>query len=239
MNPKDTNDHRAMHRNDLDDVAVGSRPNGFTLDLLEATPDAMVIIDKEGLIIRANAKAEKVFGYPRTELTGRSLELLVPSDFKQRHARYRDDYYASPVRRPMGQGLALWGRRRDGSEFPVDISLAPIETVHGMFVSASIREVTEVIALAQRLLRLLTSVEDELGSLLGERRNVPPRSPLTARELEIVRLAAQGMSSRDICQQLTLTHSTVKTHFANIYRKLGVSDRAAAVAYAIRTGLIE
>ncbi len=228
-----------MPGNEPDDRAKRPVANGFSLDLLEATPDAMVIVDKNGTIVRVNAKAEKVFGYARSELTGRSLEILVPGDYKQRHARYRGDYIASPRTRPMGNGLPLWGRRNDGTEFPVDISLSPIETNEGLFVSASIRELTEAIVLAQRLLRLMSNVEDDIGKLLSQRRTAPAGSPLTTRELEVVRLAAEGLSSRDICQQLTLTHSTVKTHFANIYRKLGVSDRAAAVAFAIRTGLIE
>ncbi len=99
--------------------------------------------------------------------------------------------------------------------------------------------ITQAAALAQRLLKLLGTVGEDLGTIIARHRNQPAGWPLTVRELEVLRLAAEGMGAREICDQLNLTHSTVKTHFANIYRKLGVSDRAAAVAYAIRTGLIE
>jgi len=92
--------------------------------LLDAAPDAMVIANGEGRIALANANAEKLFGYGPQELLGSSVQLLVPARFAQRHAAQRSDYSAAPHVRPMGSGLELNGRRKDGSEFPVDICLS-------------------------------------------------------------------------------------------------------------------
>jgi PAS domain S-box-containing protein len=123
--------------------------------LLESAPDAMVIVDQQGHIILVNAQAERMFGYQRAELLGQPVEFLMPDHSRGVHAGHRNVYYKSPTTRPMGAGLDLRGRRKDGSEFPLDISLSPLETEEGLLVTAAIRDTTEQ-KQAQALLRDLS-----------------------------------------------------------------------------------
>jgi protein-histidine pros-kinase len=111
--------------------------------LLEAAPDAIVIADTDGRIVIVNRQAEVWFGYQREELLGQPVELLVPERFRSQHVRHRADYRAEPRTRPMGSGLGLMGRRKDGSEFPVEISLSAQQTDGGLLVTSVIRDVTE------------------------------------------------------------------------------------------------
>ncbi len=122
---------------------MSSAPADLARSALDAAPDAMIIIDETGIIAFANRQAAALFGYAHEELVGHPVELLMPERFRVRHLAHRGGYVYSPRLRPMGQGLELYGRRRDGAEFPVEISLSPIESPPRPLVAAAIRDVTE------------------------------------------------------------------------------------------------
>ncbi|MEQ9097841.1 MAG: PAS domain S-box protein [Imperialibacter sp.] len=110
--------------------------------LLESAPDAIVLVDKTGAINMINSMSEKLFGYTRNELLGKPIELLIPERFRKAHPSQRSGFFTNPHARPMGEGLELFGLKKNGTEFPVEISISPIELPEGMFVSAAIRDIS-------------------------------------------------------------------------------------------------
>lgn len=110
--------------------------------LLESAPDGIVIVDQRGVITLVNSQTEQWFGYTRDELLGNHIEQLIPERFRSGHVKVRDRYAGKPATRPMGAGLELFGRRKDGSEFPVEISLSPLQTDQGLLVTSIIRDIT-------------------------------------------------------------------------------------------------
>jgi diguanylate cyclase (GGDEF)-like protein/PAS domain S-box-containing protein len=135
--------------------------------LLEAAPDAMVVVDAGGRIESVNAQALRLFGYERAELVGQSLELLMPEAHRAAHAGHRARFAATPKFRSMGSGLALRAVRKDGTECPVEISLSPLETDDGLQVIAAIRDVTERArdeAEQDALRRVATAVAEDAGA---------------------------------------------------------------------------
>jgi PAS domain S-box-containing protein len=131
------------------DVSARMKTEAKFRGLLEAAPDAMVIVDREGHIALVNSQAEHLFGYAREELLGQPIELLVPKRYRPQHPGHRIKYFGDPHPRPMGTGVQLAGRRKNGTEFPVEISLSPVETEDGTLVTAAVRDITERLRLEE------------------------------------------------------------------------------------------
>ena len=142
LSPLDT-EEGTMVMSAVRDITDRKKAEQKFRSLLESAPDAMVIIGHQGKIELVNSQTEKLFGYKREELLGQLVEILVPKRFHEKHPGHRTKFFAQPRVRAMGVGLELNARRKDGTEFPVEISLSPLDTAEGLFVSSAIRDVTD------------------------------------------------------------------------------------------------
>ncbi|MEA2218718.1 MAG: hypothetical protein QOJ35_1344 [Solirubrobacteraceae bacterium] len=131
----------------------------YTHSLIESAPDALVIVDAEGAVQLSNAETGRMFGYTHDELAGRPVEMLIAERYRDRHPGYRASFFAEPRARPMGAGHELWGRRKDGAEFPVEVSLSPLPTPGRPLAMAAIRDVGERNRVAEELRRTVAALE--------------------------------------------------------------------------------
>jgi PAS domain S-box-containing protein len=136
--------------------------------VVESAPSGMLVINREGRIVLVNAQTEKMFGYGRGELLEQPVELLVPDRFRRGHPAHRADFFAKSTARDMGGGRELYGRRRDGSEFPVEIGLTPIDMAEGLFVLSAIVDITERKRAEETRARLVAIVESSEDAILSE-----------------------------------------------------------------------
>jgi diguanylate cyclase (GGDEF)-like protein/PAS domain S-box-containing protein len=149
------------------DITERKRSRDRVEGLVESAPDAIVVADDRGVIVMVNAQTEKLFGYDRGQLLGNQVELLVPKAEHRRHVELRSSYSAHPHTRKMGVGIELRGLRKDGSEFPVEISLSPLATEDGMLVSSAIRDVSGRRLLENVAARLAAVVESSADAIIS------------------------------------------------------------------------
>ncbi len=139
--------------------------------ILEAIPDAVAAVNQLGVIIQINAQTETLFDYTREELIGQKIEILVPERQRSDHDRHREEFHARPKLRRMGSGLDLYGRRRDGSEFPVEISLSPVGTAEAMFVLSVIRDISDRKRIEEELRKTNAELERRKARELRDSQN--------------------------------------------------------------------
>jgi len=140
-------------------------------NLLETLPDAIVAVDRDGTIVQVNSQAQDLFGYDRNELIGQKVEMLVPESYRRQHHHHRENFAATPKTRRMGADLDLYGRRRNGSGFPVEISLSPVYTENGTFVLSAIRDISDRKKIAEELRRANEELHRRTAEQLGEYRS--------------------------------------------------------------------
>jgi len=143
----------------------------LSTDLLEALPDAIVAVNREGTIVQVNSQAQELFGYDRDELIGQKVEVLVPESYRGQHHHHRQIFAQTPKTRRMGADLDLYGRRRNGSVFPVEISLSPVSTEKGTFVLSAIRDISDRKRIAEELRRANEELHQRTTEQLGEYRS--------------------------------------------------------------------
>ncbi|WP_395140149.1 PAS domain S-box protein [Armatimonas sp.] len=197
---------------------------GILRALLESMPEAMIVVDTSGTIVFANTQIERLFGYGRGELLGTPEEMLMPERFHQQHRDHRESYLTAPQIRPMGEGLRLWGQRKDGTEFPLEISLSPLETEHGLLVIRSIQDITahkqaeEKLRLSEiRYRRLFEAAKDGVLLLDPKTRKITDANPfmttllgyshseLVGKELFEIGLLKDEAASQEMFQKLKST----------------------------------
>lgn len=129
--------------NAADSLEEGLTGEHLFRELLESAPDSMIIVNGGGKIALVNSQAEKLFGWARQDLIGQALEVLLPKRYQGGHVAHRDHYFGRPSVRPMGASLDLFGLRKDGTEFPVEVSLSPLKTDGGVYAISAIRDITD------------------------------------------------------------------------------------------------
>ncbi len=162
--------------------------------LLESAPDAMVMVDHNGLMVLVNSQTERLFGYSRQELLGKSVELLIPQRHRTAHAGQRLNFFSHPHVRPMDSGVELYGLRKDASEFPVDISLSPLDTDEGTYVTAAIRDISDRKRAENEIRKLNLELQDRISELADSNRELEAFSYSVSHDLRAPLRQIDGFS---------------------------------------------
>lgn len=211
--------------------------------LLESAPDGIVVVDKDGKIQIVNSQVCHLFGYTKDELLGQPVELLVPQQFRASHIDYRSSYTQNPRTRPMGAGRALAGCKKDGTEFPVEISLSPLETEHGILITSIIRDITDRRHAEEQIQATLREKEALLKEIHHRvKNNLQVTSSLLRLQSESIKddkARWMFMESQNRIRSMALVHEKLyqstdlsKIHFSDylkslsrlLFRSFGVGD---------------
>jgi PAS domain S-box-containing protein len=212
LNPIET-DEGTMVLSAIVDISARKRQEERFRRVVEAAPNAMVMINAEGRIEMVNTQAERVFGYARSELLGQKMELLVPERFRAFHPGLRGAYFTDPRSRPMGAGRELFGLRKDGSEFPVEIGLNPIETDEGTMVLSAIVDISDRKEKEQKIEAALKEKDVLLGEIHHRVKNnlqiVESLLDLQAAQIADPQVQAMLRDGQNRIRSMALIHQTL------------------------------
>jgi PAS domain S-box-containing protein len=189
--------------------------------VVESTPNAIVMVDGRGQMVLANSQAEAYFSYSREELVGQPVEMLLPPRFRAQHPEFRTSFFASPLARPMGAGRDLYGQRKDGSEFPVEIGLTPIHTSQGLFVLSAIVDITQ----RKKSEAALQQSHDELEQLVAQLRTKNEEIRTVTQQLwQTAKLASVGELAASIAHELNNPLGTITLRIESLLEQTPASD---------------
>lgn len=216
-------------------------------EILDGLPDAVVVTDDCGTIVWVNSQVENLFGYNPDELVGVSVEKLMAARLRVAHVKHRAAYFSHPTPRPMGTGMPLQGRRKDGSEFPVGISLNPLQVGNRLFVASTIRDISDWRNIAiqlhtvEEMTRTVIGIIGQAGYSARRADRMSPRNAkgLSPREKEILRLLSEGKANKEVASILGISVKTVETYRARVLHKLNLDSLVGLVHYAIRHRIVE
>jgi PAS domain S-box-containing protein len=189
--------------------------------VVESAPNAIVMVNAAGHIVLVNSQVERIFGYPREELVGSAVEILVPERFRAKHPADRARFFAAPSARPMGAGRDLFGRRKTGSEFPVEIGLTPIQTTEGILVLSAIVDITERKLTEAALRQSHEALEKLVAELQSKNEEV---RAMTQQLWQAAKLASVGELAASIAHELNNPLATVRLRVESILARTPADD---------------